>query len=189
MVLTSKYSRIEEDGTETLLTVEVPNAKYDEMLTKSGGPAELRADILNTGALIMQKRIDIQEYLNQELTPEQEKEVLTYAGALAKQNKLIEACTDEACGYRDIQMRLAGGHRLSPGMEREIDKIRATLDAPTDDEIKNCIEPAMEMLGYISKRQYEYDKSRIRGYEDWKVIRKPVTGMDRETVLKKLGKK
>ena len=187
MVIKSKYSTI-TNGVETLFTVTIPDSEYGEMLRKNPNPDHHRYEILNEAGRVEQKRAEIEMYLNQTLTQEQENEVKILAEAIAKHDKLIFACTDEACGYRDIQMRLIGGHRLCRGMERAIDNVRKTIDQPTENEINDCIENAMTELGYLSKSDFEYSKSRC-GHKTWKIERIPVTGMDRDTVLKKLGKK
>lgn len=187
MVIKSKYSTINA-GDETLFTVTVPDDEYGEMLRENPDTVSLRADILNEAGRVEQKRIELKEYENQNLTDEQMHEVRLLAAAIAKQNQLIAECTDDRCGYRDIQMRLTGGHRLSAGMEREIERVRQTLEPITEDDINNCIDSAMNAMGYISERDYEYFQMR-NGHKTWKIERMPVSGMDRETVLKKLGKK
>jgi hypothetical protein len=188
MRIESKYSKINSDGTESLLIVDIPDNEYGNMLLKNPRPEIVRADVLNAAAYIMQKRIDIQAYIDQKLNPEQIAEVKIYAAALARQLKLIAACTDDACGYRGIQMRLAGGHRLSDGMQRELAKISSELEPPNETEIENSFDYALEQLGYCSKTQFDYDVSRC-GHETWKIERVAVTGRDRETVLKQQGKK
>lgn len=177
-----KYSTI-KNGTETLFTVTVPDAEYGEMLRNNSNPQSVRSEILNEAGRVEQKRIEIAEYLSQELTPEQLADVRLMAVAIATHEKLVSACTDKACGYHGIQMRLAGGHRLSEGMQRKIEKIRETLEPVTENDIELCIDAAMNKLGHYSQLDYEYFKMR-NGHKTWKIERVPVVGMDRETVLK-----
>lgn len=187
MQVTSKYSKI-DNGNETLLIVTVPDWEYGEMLRLNPDPDYVRSDILNEAGRVEQKRLDVQAYLDQKLTKQQVSEIESLAKAQANFDKLIEACTDDACGYVDAQMRLAGGHRMSEGMQRAINKIRETVEPATQNEITDSIDCAMTKLGYISETDHEYDVSR-NGHKTWKIERVPVSGMDRETVLRKTGKK
>lgn len=185
MKIQSKYSRIDGD-IETILTVTIPDDQYGELLRKNPNPEQVRAYILNTGAYIEQKRQDIQDYLNQKLTDEQQSEVKILAKSIANNQKLINACTDDACGYRGIQMRLAWGHLLSAGMQRAISKIRSELEPATDQEIEDCYNHALRELGYSTQEDYAYAKKRIAyaDSEKWIIERVPCSGMDRQTVIK-----